>query len=87
MANGDRPVHEIRHGAVKATIWRNPTNDGYMHNVVFSRSYTDGEEWKTSRSFSQRQMFNLERCILDAHAWLVFGSKEELSENSEESNG
>ena len=55
-----------------------------MHNVVFSRSYKDGEEWKTSRSFSQSQMFNLERCILDAHAWLVFGSKEEPSETPDE---
>ena len=56
-----------------------------MHNVVFSRSYKDGEQWKTSRSFSQSQMFNLERCILDAHAWPVFGSKEEPSEKSYES--
>ncbi len=84
MPNGDRPVHEIRNGAVKATIWRNRTKDGHMHNVVFSRIYKDGEEWKTSRSFSQSQMFNLERCILDAHAWLVFGSKEEPSEEPDE---
>ena len=80
MANGDRPVHEIRHGAVKATIWRNRTKDGHMHNVVFSRSYKDEEEWKTSRSFSQSQMLNFERCILDAHAWVVFGSKDEPTE-------
>ena len=84
MANGDRPVHEIRHGAVKATIWRNPTKDGHMHNVAFSRVYKDGEEWKTSRSFSQGQMFNLERCILDAHAWLVFGSNKEPSDQPDE---
>ena len=85
MANRDRPVHEIRHGTVKATIWRNRTKDGHMHNVVFSRTYKDGQEWKTSRSFSQRQMFNLERCILDAHAWLVFGSLEDRSEKLDES--
>ena len=51
-----------------------------MHNVVFSRSYKDEEEWKTSRSFSQSQMLNFERCILDAHAWVVFGSKDEPTE-------
>ncbi len=85
MANGDRPVHEIQYGAVKATLWKNPTKDGYMHNVVLSRSYKDGEEWKTSHSFSRRQMFDLERCILDAHAWLVFISKEEPSEKPDES--
>ena len=66
MANGDRPVHEIRYGAVKATVWKNPTKNGYMHNVVFSRIYKDGEQWKSSQSFSRSEMFDLGRCLLDA---------------------
>ena len=83
MADGNRPAHEVRYGAVKATIWENPTKSGVMHNVVFSRLYKDGEEWKTSNSFARSEMFDLGRCMVDAHAWLVFGPREKPIEEPE----
>ena len=85
MPEGNQPAQEIRHGLVKATIWGNPTKNGVMHRVVFSRLYKDGDEWKTSTSFARRDIFDLERCMVDAHAWLVFGPSEPRSEDPKES--
>ena len=45
MAN-QKPVDEIRIGRVKATIWRNGTDEQPRHNVTFSRLYKDGDQWK-----------------------------------------
>lgn len=33
----DRPVHEVRIGAIKAAIWKNETNGGARYNVTLSR--------------------------------------------------
>ena len=41
-----QPAHEIRLGAIKATIWENQTTTGTRHNVTVSRIYKDGDEWK-----------------------------------------
>ena len=38
MAN-QKPVDEIRIGRVKATIWRNGTEEQPRHNVTFSRLF------------------------------------------------
>ena len=46
-----KPVHEIRLGAIKATIWANETSVGTRHSVNVSRLYKDGDEWKRSDSF------------------------------------
>ena len=47
MANqGNRPVHEIRLGRIKAAIWENDTKNGTYHNVSISRIYKDGDQWK-----------------------------------------
>ena len=46
MAN-QKPVDEIRIGRVKATIWRNGTDEQPRHNVTFSRLYKDGDQWKS----------------------------------------
>lgn len=48
-----RPVHEVRMGRIKATIWENETREGIRHNVSLSRIYKDGEAWKDSTSFGR----------------------------------
>src|SRR5262245_57216610 len=41
-----KPVHEVRLGAIKAAIWRNDTEKGVRYNTTFSRLYRDGDDWK-----------------------------------------
>ena len=46
MAN-QKPVDEIRIGRVKATIWRNGTDEQPRHNVTFGRLYKEADQLLT----------------------------------------
>lgn len=51
-----KPEHVIRYGAISASVFVNDveTSRGTrsMRNVKLQRRYRDGEEWKTSSSFT-----------------------------------
>lgn len=71
----NRPVHEIRFGSVKATIWCNQTDAGPMYNVTVSRFYrakdSDGNEvWRDSDSFGRSDLLELAKAIDLAHTWV-----------------
>ena len=51
-----KPVHEIRLGRIKATIWENETEQGTRHNVNVVRLYKDDDEWKQSASFGREDL-------------------------------
>jgi hypothetical protein len=65
-----QPAHEIRLGAVKATIWENQTTVGTRHNVTVSRIYKDGEEWKQTESFGRDDLQLLAKVVDQAHTWI-----------------
>ena len=66
MAN-QKPVDEIRIGPVKATIWRNGTDEHPRHNVTFSRLYKDADQWKTPQSFGRNDLLVLAKVADFAH--------------------
>ena len=66
MAN-QKPVDEIRIGRVKATIWRNGTDEQPRHNVTFSRLYKDGDQWKSTQSFGRNDLLVLAKVADQAH--------------------
>ena len=66
MAN-QKPVDEIRIGRVKATIWRNGTEEQPRHNVTFSRLYKDGDQWKSTHSFGRNDLLVLAKVADFAH--------------------
>ncbi|WLD13546.1 hypothetical protein [Planctellipticum variicoloris] len=65
-----QPAHEIRFGAIKATIWENQTTVGTRHNVTVSRIYKDGEEWKQTESFGRDDLQLLAKVVDQAHTWI-----------------
>lgn len=65
-----QPVHEIRLGAIKATIWENQTSAGTRHNVTVSRLYKDGDEWKQTESFGRDDLPLLAKAVDQAHTWI-----------------
>jgi len=65
-----QPVHKIRHRAVSASVWRNETEKGQMFNVTFQRSYKDGDDWKNSESFGQRDLLVLGLIAARAFEWI-----------------
>ena len=65
-----QPAHEIRMGAIKATIWENQTQTGTRHNVTVSRIYKDGDDWKQTDSFGRDDLQLLAKVIDQAHTWI-----------------
>ena len=79
MAN-QKPVDEIRIGHVKATIWRNGTEDRPRHNVTFSCLYRDGDQWKSTQSFGRNDLLVLAKVADQAHSRLFELPREEEQE-------
>ena len=67
MAN-PKPISEVRIGRVKAAIWPNETEGRTRHNVTFSRLYKDGDQWKSTQSFSRNDLLLLAKVADQAHS-------------------
>ena len=71
-SEGTTSDSDARLGAIKATIWKNDTENGPRYSVTITRLYKDGEDWKTTDSFG-RDDLPLAGKVLDmAHTW-IFG--------------
>ena len=69
------PVHEIRLGLIKASIWRNQTKSGERHNVTVVRLYKNGETWKESGHFGRDDLRLVAKVIDLAHTWIMHPSR------------
>ncbi len=65
-----KPVHEIRVGRIKATIWENETEQGTRHTVTVSQLYKEGDEWKQSASFGQEDLQMVVNVVDLADTWI-----------------
>ena len=71
MSLGNRPVHEIKLGRVRASIWTNGSNgQDTWFNVSISRLYRDGDKWKTSNSFGRDDLPLVSKAVEMAYAWI-----------------
>ena len=66
-----KPVHEIRLGRIRATIWANHA-DGHGANftTTISRLYKDGEVWKDSTVFYRDDLPIVAKVADMAYAWI-----------------
>ena len=65
------PVHEIRLGLIKASIWRNQTKSGERHNVTVVRLYKNGDTWKESSHFGRDDLLLVAKVADVAHSWIM----------------
>jgi hypothetical protein len=74
-----KPVHEIRNGCIKASIWLNAGKDGKSdhHSITISRSYKLGEEWRQTTSFFPADLPKLAEVLAQAGHW--FSAQERSS--------
>src|SRR2546421_7938978 len=80
----NRPVHEIRHRNIRATIWKNETVKGSMYNVTVSRAYRDDKgEWHDSNSFGFSDLMNLAKALYDAHSAIANAIARERADQRE----
>ncbi len=66
-----KPVHEVRIGRIKASIWENETEHGSRHNVVIKRLYKEGDAWKSTESFGRDDLPLVQKIADWAHTWIV----------------
>ena len=81
-----KPVHEIRMGRIKAAIWANETDNGTRHNVVITRLYKDGDEWKTSTSFGREELPLVAKVADMAHSW-IYQQGQDNNADAQHNNG
>ena len=79
MNSTQKPIHEIRLGAIKAAIWENRNGNGIRHSVTVSRLYKDGDEWKRSESFGRDDLLLVGKVTDLAHTWLFERTQREKS--------
>ena len=82
MATNNKPVAELRIGAVKATVWENEVGGISRHNVTFSRIYRDGDQWKTTHSFGFNNLLILAKLADQVHTLIAERNAESAQEAS-----
>lgn len=72
MATKKRPTHEIRFGAIRATIWANENRDGSRwYSVTLGRLYKDNSgQWQIAQHFKMRNMPDVARAAATAQDWM-----------------
>lgn len=68
--SGNKPVKEVRIGAIKAVIWLNETQNGERHNVQMQRIYKDGDTWMQTDSFGRDDLLVVGKVADLAHTWI-----------------
>lgn len=85
MSNSTNPPQAtLRDGALKATIWKNPTEKGHFYSVDFSRTYKQGEVFKDSHSFSGTEPLQLARLAQKAYDLIADIRAAEKSDQTED---
>ncbi len=70
------PVHTIRMGFVKASVWRQDTKYGPRHNVTLVRLFKNGDLWQESARFGRDDLLLAAKVMELAHEWIYFHSQE-----------
>lgn len=64
------PVHTIRFGLIKASIWRNHTKVGDRHVVTVVRLFRNGDLWQESTRFGRDDLPLVSKVMDLAHSWI-----------------
>lgn len=75
----NKPIHEIRLGHIKATIWANDTDNGTRYNARISRLYKDGDSWKTTDSFGREDLPLVAKVADLTHTWIFVEAQDGIS--------
>jgi len=82
-----KPVHEIRLGLVRASIWENKTEYGIRYNVTLERLYPvkldeNKRTWKSTSSFGRDDLLLAAKVLDLAHTWTFSKNSEDSQESA-----
>lgn len=68
-SSSNKPLATVRDGAIKATIWTNPTDKGGVrYSVEISRSYTDANgKWHDTHYFGRNELLRVAHLAAKAY--------------------
>lgn len=74
-APSSKPVHTIRLRGIFASVFQNKTKvedrEVSFHKVAVSRSYKDGDEWKSTTSFGRDDLPVVNLVLQRAYEWIL----------------
>ena len=70
-----RPIHEIRYGLIKVSVWRNHTKSGERFSTSVVRLYKDGDTWRESGRFGRDDLLVVAKALSEAHTWIYAEGK------------
>ena len=71
MANKPQPVKTLRGGRIQVAIWENHSDKGPFYNATVSRSYKEGDSWKSSDSFGRDDLLVLAQLLGAAYTFIL----------------
>lgn len=75
MAQSPKPVHTVRFRGVSASVFENKTQvqnrEVIFHKVAVSRTYRDGDEWKSTTSFGRDDLPVVTLVVQRAYEWIL----------------
>ena len=77
------PVHTIRMGLIKASIWKNQTRVGDRHNVSLCRLYKNGDVWKESTKLGKDDLLVASKVLDQAHTWIIEANQKEENRDAQ----
>lgn len=70
-----QPIHVVRFGLIKVTIWRNSSKKNVArHTVAPIRLFKDGDTWRESTLFGRDDLPLLSKAVDQAHTWIFLDS-------------
>lgn len=67
MPKNNQPAAKYRVGYVTATVWKNEN----FYNVVLSKSYKDGDEWKDTDQLGHGDLLNAVQVLKRAEQFIA----------------
>jgi len=62
-----RPVATLKDRFIKASIWKNESQNGPFYGTTLDRTYKDGNEYKTSHTFNGRGQLAAAQLLIEAY--------------------
>ena len=79
----EKPIHVVRLGFIKASIWKNDILNGVRYNATFCRLDKDGDDkWSTTDSFGRDDLPVLSKVVDAAHSWIYEQMQEEKEQKA-----
>lgn len=81
-----KPVHEIRFGLIKASIWQNMTRAGERFKVTLTRLFRNGDTWSQSSQLGRDDLLLAAKVLDQAHTWIYQHDRHEtpIAEHTDE---